>query len=235
MNNYIYQNWLRGYKKQHTEEQTLNYYLKHLYKPQYDPNRGDVEIQKKANKFLKTCESSEEWAKFAYEHDLEFKVCKMDGHLTEAYLYQDFLKDIGVAFLDEDDDVFMIYTFRKEDNGKYFLFDMIFWEFTDNKKTDDDYTKEWIYSFEPNGNVKVIEKEKDATDECVWTSKKPLNVESNWQEKPEFGDWEGFFKMKRWADCELDEAFKGQNITTYIKTNKGEPLLKPINLTIFYQ
>jgi len=134
MNKYIYQDWFRGYKKQHTKEQTLNYYLKHLYKPKYDPNRGDIPTQKKANKFLKTCTNVEEWARFAYEHELEFKVCKMDGHLTEAYLHLDNIKDITVFFLDEDDDVFMYYTFNKENNGKYFLFGMVFWEWTDDKK-----------------------------------------------------------------------------------------------------
>ncbi len=226
MNNYIYQNWLRGYKKQHTKEQTLNYYLKHVYKPKYNPNRGNVDTQKKANKFLKTCTSSKEWAKFAYDHGLEFCVCKMDGHLTESYLKQDIRNDIGVAFLDEDDDVFMHYIFRLQENGKYFLFGMKFWEWAEHKKTDDDYTKSWVYTFEPNGNVQVIEREKDAEEECVWTSKQPLNVESNWEERPQFGDWDGFFKMKRWADGALDEAFKGQNITTYIKTAAGTTIAK---------
>ncbi len=225
MNNYIYQDWFRAKRKMQSEEDTLWYYA-NMYKPRYDPNRGDVDTQKKANKFLKTCTSSKEWAKFAYDHGLEFNVCKMDGHLTEAYLYQDFLKDIGVAFLDEDDDVFMIYTFRKEDNEKYFLFDMIFWEWAEHKKTDGDYIKEWIYAFNPNGNVQVIEREKDAEEECVWTSKQPLNVESNWEERPQFGDWDGFFKMKRWADGALDEAFKGQNISTYIKTAAGATIAK---------
>ena len=141
MNIYLYQNWLRGYKKMHTEEKTINYYLNHLYKPKYNPNLGDIEVQKKAHKFLKTCTDPEEWAKFAYEHDLQFKVCKMDGTHVEACLYQDFLKDIGVCFLDDDDDIYMIYTFRKEDNGKYFLMGISFWEWTEDKKTYQDYTK----------------------------------------------------------------------------------------------
>ena len=215
MNNYLYQAWNRPYNKMQSEEDTLWYYA-NIYKPKYDPNRADVAIQKKANKFLKTCKSGKDWAKFAYEYQLEFCVCKMDGHLTESFLYQDFLKDIGVGFLDDDNDVFMIYTFRKQPNGKYFLIGMAFWEWTEDKKTDDDYSKYWKYYFEPNGNIQVIEWEKDAEEECVWTSKKPLNVESNWQEKPVFDDWDGFFEMKRWADGELDEAFKGENITTYI-------------------
>ncbi len=32
-----------------------------MYKPKYDPVFGDIEIQKKAHKLLKTSTSSEEW------------------------------------------------------------------------------------------------------------------------------------------------------------------------------
>ncbi len=226
MNSYLYQNWLIGYREMQSEEKTLNYYLNHLYKPKYDPNLGNIEIQKKANKFLKPCKSSEEWAKFAYENGLQFEVCKMDGHLVESTLEQDVRKDIVIAFLDEYDRIFMVYLFRQQPNKKYFLFGMKFWEFIEGKDDDDDYTTYWKYIFEPNGNVQVIEWEKDAEEECIWTSKKPLNVENNWQEKPEFGDWEGFFKMKRWADGELDEAFKGKNITTFVISSKGERISK---------
>ena len=222
---YLYQNWNRPYREMQSEEDTLWYYS-YQYKPKYDPNLGNIEIQKKANKFLKNCKSSEEWAKFAYKQELQFKVCKMDGHLTEAYLEQDNIQDITIFFLDEYDRVFMYYAFNKENNGNYFLFAMVFWEYIEGKDGDDDYTTYWKYIFEPNGNVQVIEWEKDAEEECVWTSKKPLNVENNWQEKPEFGDWEGFFKMKRWADGELDEAFKGQNITTFVTSSKGEQIAK---------
>ncbi len=225
MNLYIYQNWFRGKRRMQSEEITLRYYNR-IYKPKYKPNLGNIETQKKGNKFLKTCKSVEEWAKFAFEHDLQFYACKMDGHLTEAYLHLDNAKDITIFFLDEYNRVFMYYSFNKENNGKYFLFQIAFWEFIDSKEGDDDFTKFWHYSFEPNGNVQVIEREKDAEEECVWTSKQPLNVESNWEERPQFGDWDGFFKMKRWADGALDEAFKGQNITTYIKTAAGATIAK---------
>ena len=101
MNKYLYQYWSRGYKEMHNEEDTLWYYAD-IYKPKYNPNRGDVGLQKRANKFLKNCESSEEWARFAYQYDLEFCICKMDGHLTESYLKQDILGDILVCFLDDE-------------------------------------------------------------------------------------------------------------------------------------
>lgn len=219
MNIYLYQNWNRSYNEIQSEEDTLWYYA-NQYKSKYDTNFGDIETQKKANKFLKTCTNSEEWAKFAYENELEFYACKMDGTHVEAYLHQDLRKDIVIGFLDDDDDLFMYYVFRLQENGKYFLIGMKFWEWTENKKTDEDYTKSWLYVFEPNGKVEVIETEKDAKEECVWTSKRPLNVESNWEERPKFDNWEGFFKLKRWADGELDEAFKGQGAAlAYTKVN----------------
>ena len=215
MNIYLYQNWLQSYREIQTEEDTLWYYGD-IYKPKYNANRGDVETQKKANKFLKTCTNSEEWAKFAYENGLQFQACKMDGTHVEANLEQDIINDIVISFLDDDNDIFMYYVFRLQENGKYFLIGMKFWEWTENKKTDEDYTKEWLYTFEPNGKVEVIERKKDAKEECVWTSKQPLNVESNWQEKPEFDNWDGFFEMKRWKDGELHEPFKGSPIKEYI-------------------
>ena len=58
-------------------------------------------------------------------------------------------------------------------------------------------------------DVKVIEHEKDAEEECIWTSKVPLNVENNWESKPKFGEWDSLFRMKRWKPGEMDEAFKG--------------------------
>ena len=219
MNIYLYQNWFRGKRKMQSEENTL-YYYKNIYKPKYDPNRGDIAVQKKAHKFLKSCTDPEDWAKFAFEHDLEFQVCKIDGSYVEAYLHQDNIQDITVFFLDDDNDVFMYYTFNREQNGNYFLFGICFWEWTENKKTYNDYTKFWKYIFKPNGSIKVIEWEKDAEEECVWTSKRPLNVSSNWEDRPDFGNWSGFFKLKRWKNGELDEAFKGKGAAlAYTKTN----------------
>ncbi|MCS4533832.1 hypothetical protein NXS09_05890 [Neisseria sp. CSL10203-ORH2] len=199
-----------------SEEDTLWYYS-HLYKPRYNPNFGDIETQKKAHKFLKTCTSSEEWAKFAYEHGLEFYVCKMNENRVESYLHHDIVKDIVISFLDEDKDIYMYYVFRPQENGKYFLIGIKFWEWTENKKTDKDYKKIWAYTFETNGNVQVIEWKKGAEEECVWTSKRPLNVESNWEERPEFGDWESFFTLKRWEKGELDEAFKDKGMDLVFK------------------
>ncbi len=216
MDIYLYQNWLRGYKEMQSEEKTINYYLNHVYKPRYNPNLGDVEVQKQAHKFLKTCTDPEQWAEFAYQHGLEFYACKMDGAKVEAYLHQDYIKDIVIGFLDDDDDLYMFYVFRKQTNGKYFLSGIKFWEWTENKQTDEDYVKSWLYGFQTNGTVKVIEREKDAEEECVWTSKRPLNVESNWEDRPEFGDWQGFFTLKRWEEGELDEAFQGKPLSGII-------------------
>ena len=85
---------------------------------------------------------------------------------------------------------------------------MMFVEHIKGMEDDMDYTKARTCIFETNGNVKIIEKEKDAKEECISTSKRQLNVASNWEPKPEFGNWDSIFRMKRWGDGELDEVFK---------------------------
>lgn len=207
MNNYIYQTWFRGKRKLQSEEDTLNYYLKHVHYPEYLKEEG-----KKAKKFLKTCNNVEEWARYAYANDLPFCVCKLDNTHVECYIRKELKKDnLSVSFLDEYQRVFMIYVFQKLKNGKYFCIGIMFWEFEDGKSGDDDDKKSWVYTFEPNGNVELIEREKDAKEEVIWKSKRPLNVESNWEPDPEFGDWEGLMNMKRWKPGELDEVFKGED------------------------
>ena len=206
MEKYLYQYWSRGRRKLHGDENTLFYYSNNMHLP---PERG--EEAKAAKKFLKTCTSTEEWAKHAYANDLPFSVCKpRDAENIDCGLELDVIKDITVFFLDEYQRLFMYYVFRKQENGKYFCIGMMFWDFIEGKGGDDDDTKAWIYTFETNGNVEVIERETGATEECIWTSKRPLNVENNWEDAPEFGDWEGLLKMKRWQPGEFDEVFKGE-------------------------
>jgi hypothetical protein len=205
MNKYIYQNWSRGYRKLQTEEKTLFYFgsmLKNI--------EGRPEVVKAAKKFIKKCTTTEAWARYAYEHDLPFTVCKMDAHHVDTYLIKQYRIDsLSPAFLDEYGRVFMYYVFNRQPNGRYFCIGMIFWEFEEDKTGDGDHTKSWIYTFETNGNVQVIERVTGAKEECVWTSKRPLNVESNWEEAPVFGEWDSICRMKRWKDGELDELYKG--------------------------
>lgn len=208
---YIYQDWYRGKRYLFSEEQTLNYYLNNSYRsPKTDK-------EKAAKKFLKSCNSCEDWARFAYEHKFQLCVCKMNEGSLEATMRQDIVNDITIAFYDEHKRLFMYYVFREQENGMLFCIGMMFWDFIENSEGDDDDTKSWIYTFETNGNVKVVEREKNANEECIWTSKVPLNVESNWEPKPAFGDWDSLFRMKRWKPGELDEAFKGVPDGTGIK------------------
>jgi len=202
MNKYTYQFWSRGYRELKSEEDTLYYYSIKYKSPNSDK-------EKFAKKLLKNCKSSEDWAKYAYENKLQFCVCKMNEGTLEATLRQDTINDITIAFYDEYKRLFMYYVFREQENGMLFCVGMMFWEFIEGLDGDDDDTKSWIYTFETNGNVKVIEHEKGAEEECIWTSKIPLNVQNNWEPKPKFGEWDSLFRMKRWRPGELDEAFKG--------------------------
>jgi len=209
---FIYQDWYRGKRYLFSEEQTLNYYLNNSYRmPKTDK-------EKAAKKFLKKCTSCEDWVKYAYEHNLQLCICKYNEGAIESYIKKEYIeKDITVFFLDEYKRVFMYYVFREQANGMLFCIGMMFWEYIDDMVGEHDDIKSWIYTFETNGNVKVVEREKDAEEECIWTSKVPLNVENNWEPKPKFGEWDSLFRMKRWKPGELDEAIKGVPDGTGIK------------------
>ncbi|WP_299249838.1 hypothetical protein [uncultured Cytophaga sp.] len=200
---YVYQNWFRGKRKIQTEEDTLWYY-RNLPYPDTLKEKGKL-----GKKFAKTCSTSEDWARYAYENKFPFNVCKIINEEVDSYLSQDLINDIVICFLDEHLRLYMYYVFREQENGMLFCVGMKFFEHIKGLEGTNDYTKSWTYIFETNGNVKVIEREKDAKEECIWTSKRPLNVASNWEPKPEFGNWDSIFRMKRWGDGELDEVFKG--------------------------
>ncbi len=218
MDKYVYQDWYRGKRKLQSAEDTLFYYSKNMHLP------SEREIAAKAaKKFLKTCTDVEAYARYAYANDLPFCVCKTDGIHVESYIRKEYREDsLSVSFLDEYKRVFMFYVFNRQPNGKYFCIGMMFWEYPDGKRGDHDDTKSWTYTFEPNGHVEVIEREKGSKEEMFWKSKRPLNVESNWEDSPEFGNWEGLMKMERWKQGELDEVFKGE-------TNAPEKDNKPPN------
>ena len=200
---YVYQDWFRGKRKMQSEEVTLNYYATYPY-PDKLKEKGKL-----GNKFAKTCASTEDWARYAYENKFPFEVCKIINDEVDSFLSQDLINHIAICFLDEYMRMYMYYVFEEQENGMLFCIGMNFFEYIKGLEDDEDYSKSWIYLFEPNGNVKVIEQEKDAKEECIWTSKRPLNVASNWEPKPEFGNWDSIFRMKRWGDGELDEVFKG--------------------------
>lgn len=219
MDKYIYQSWFRGKRKLQSEEDTLYFYGRTVTNIRERPD-----TVKAAKKFLKTCTQTKEWARYAYANDLPFTVCMMDAHHVEAYLTKEYREDsLSVGFLDEYGRLFMNYVFNRQLDGRYFCIGIMFWEFEEGKSGDDDDIKSWIYTFEPNGNVEVIEREKDAKEECVWKSKRPLNVESNWEDAPVFGEWDSIFRMKRWKEGELDELFKGE-----VTPGQSEPD-KPVN------
>lgn len=205
MDRYIYQDWNRAYFELQDEEDTLWYYTNFYKSPNNE--HGNLASQQAAKQFLKDCESAEDWARFAYEDQtLIFQVCKMDAHHVEAYMEVNRYhgQANAVYFLDEENRVFMHYWFTLQPDGRYFLSEMMFWEYIEGKTGEDDYTKSWQYNFAPDGQVAVIVRTEGAKQEEVWNSKEPLNLSSNWQSRPAFGNWDGFFTMKRWKEGEID-------------------------------
>jgi hypothetical protein len=97
MNKYIYQDWSRGYRELQSEGDTLWYFNKMLKNIE-----GRPEVIKAAKKFIKTCTSTEQWARYAYENDLPFCVCKMDAHHVEVYLDKEYDPiSLSPGFLDD--------------------------------------------------------------------------------------------------------------------------------------
>ncbi|WP_299249836.1 hypothetical protein [uncultured Cytophaga sp.] len=200
---YVYQNWLRAYREMHNEEDTLWYY-RNLPYPDSLKEKGKL-----GKKVAKTCSTSEDWARYAYENKFPFNVCKIINEDVDSYLSHDLINDIVICFLDEHLRLYMYYVFEEQKNGMLFCAAIKFFEYIKGLEDDEDYSKSWLYTFDIDGNVEVTEREKGAKEECIWTSKRPLNVASNWEPKPEFGNWDSIFRMKRWGDGELDEVFKG--------------------------
>nr|WP_242400715.1 hypothetical protein [Hoylesella pleuritidis] len=115
-----------------------------------------------------------------------------------------------VSFLDELGRTFMSYRFepapyqneKGNRKGYLFLYQLSLRYYHQEKdeygKWDYDYTD---YEFTPDGRVRKIEEIGD--ERTIYDSEQRVNVESNWQKYPEFGDWLPLFEMKRWKDDEL--------------------------------
>ena len=140
-----------------------------------------------------------------------FEVTALLEFNEQPYAFIIFLGEgCTVSFLDELGRTYMSYRFepspyqneKENRKGYLFLYQLSLRYYHEEKdeygKWDYDYTD---YEFTPDGRVRKIE---EIGDECtIYDSEQRINVESNWQKYPEFGDWLPLFEMKRWKDDEL--------------------------------
>ena len=130
----------------------------------------------------------------------------------QPYAFLLFLGDgCCLSFLDELGREFMGYSFSanpdldcKENvrDGYLFLHEISLRYYHQGKDEDGDWDYDYTdYEFTPDGRVRKIEEIGD--ERIIYDSEQRVNVESNWQKYPEFGDWLPLFEMKRWKEDEL--------------------------------
>ena len=140
-----------------------------------------------------------------------FEVTALLEFNEQPYAFIIFLGEgCTVSFLDELGRTFMSYRFEPAPyqnetgnrKGYLFLYQLSLRYYHQEKdeygKWDYDYTD---YEFTPDGRVRKIEEIGD--EYTIYDLEQRINVESNWQKYPEFGDWLPLFEMKRWKDDEL--------------------------------
>ena len=140
-----------------------------------------------------------------------FEVTALLEFNEQPYAFIIFLGEgCTVSFLDELGRTYMSYRFepspyqneKENRKGYLFLYQLSLRYYHEEKdeygKWDYDYTD---YEFTPDGRVRKIEEIGD--ERTIYDSEQRINVESNWQKYPEFGDWLPLFEMKRWKDDEL--------------------------------
>lgn len=140
-----------------------------------------------------------------------FEVTALLEFNEQPYAFIIFLGEgCTVSFLDELGRTYMSYRFepspyqneKENRKGYLFLYQLSLRYYHEEKdeygKWDYDYTD---YEFTPDGRVRKIEEIGD--EYTIYDSEQRVNVESNWQKYPEFGDWLPLFEMKRWKDDEL--------------------------------
>lgn len=134
----------------------------------------------------------------------------------QPYAYIVFLgSGFVVSFIDEYNRTYMSYNFeafRDEDNthkGCVFLDGLSVRYYHDEKDEDGSWDYDYTdYEFSPDGKIRKVEEINGI--ESVYESDRRVNVESNWQKYPEFGDWLPLFNMKRWKEGELTDLLSAK-------------------------
>ena len=140
-----------------------------------------------------------------------FEITALLESNEQPYAFVIFLGEgCTVSFLDELGRTFMSYRFepspylneKENRKGYLFLYQISLYYYHQEKDEDGDWDYDYTdYEFTPDGKVRKIEEIGD--ERTIYDSEQCVNVESNWQKYPEFGDWLPLFEMKRWKEDEL--------------------------------
>ncbi len=148
-----------------------------------------------------------------------FNVTALFEDTNQPYAYIQFTgMFVTLFFIDEKNRVYMQYSFQNDTTNvedKYkepfkqdnlFLVELEIFIFPEEKTDDRWENKDYIsYAFNPDGYL-LVTKIFDVHGEHLiekYEAKEPVNVTSNWEPYPKFGEWDSIFKMKRWKEGEL--------------------------------
>ena len=221
----LYQNWNYSYYELQSEEDTLfnfesefkyriskripkemqSYTMEQWARFAYERNRSMAEIA--WNKGIDPNEYNSLLMKIGFP----FGITALLEANEQPYAFMIFLGEGGtVSFLDELGRIYMSYRFEPSPyqnekgnrKGYLFLYQLSLRYYHKEKDEDGDWDYDYTdYEFTPDGRVRKIEEIGD--ERTIYDSEQRVNVESNWQKYPEFGDWLPLFEMKRWKDDEL--------------------------------
>ena len=201
----IYTNEYKSRVSKRVPKEMQNYTMEQWARFAYERNRSMAEMA--WNKGF----APGEYNKLLDKIGFPFEVTALLEFNEQPYAFIIFLGEgCTVSFLDELGRTYMSYRFepspyqneKENRKGYLFLYQLSLRYYHEEKdeygKWDYDYTD---YEFTPDGRVRKIEEIGD--EYTIYDSEQRVNVESNWQKYPEFGDWLPLFEMKRWKDDEL--------------------------------
>ena len=126
-------------------------------------------------------------------HDNNQLYCVLVGDIEKPTSFLEINHDFfGVSFLDEILRPKMDYQFTVQSNGKLFLSMAVYREY---ENSTDNVRKGTTYIFSTNGNL-VIQEQSFPSGE-VSESHKIVDIKTNWEEVPEFGDYTSLLRQER--------------------------------------
>ena len=148
-----------------------------------------------------------------------FNVTALFEETNQPYAYLELSGIFATLFfIDEKNRVYMQYSFQNDTTnvedkykepfkkGNLFLVELEIFIFPEEKTDGRWKNRDYIsYAFNPDGYL-LVTKIFDVHGEHLiekYEAKEPVNVTSNWEPYPKFGEWDSIFRMKRWKEGEL--------------------------------
>ena len=216
--NLIFKTWLPNYKELNTEKGSVM--------------RWDIWNKTKFKSKVENGQlTSEEVAKHNHQNNLGYELCVFnEEHQEYPFAYITIVPEnrhIGIQFLDFSGRKYLHYLFGESKKGKekLFLGEVWYYHFTSETLENEDYRLHFV--FDEDGNIsyrKYDEKEQKIED---YEGNRALNVESLYEEFPDFGKYENFLVENRPALDEFIPKQKESDDKNNKQSNKEDKKNRP--------